>query len=227
MKKILFILILACGSWCHGIFAQTIVWDITAMETLIANHKVQHEAFKKLKDEEGQIAALQKSIAEKMTQIEYFHSKLYNSLKSIEAFTKTGKDIIYAGDIVADIGKYQQQMLEYAFKDPALSLVAVKAQSQLITRTSNLMEYIWQAAVVGTDVNLMDNQQRMDLLKHVITELRIMRGLAFGIVVQMKAAMRNGVFQTLLPGVFKYQDNRSKLVEQVLEDFNPKPKGKK
>jgi hypothetical protein len=225
MKKNLLIIIFAWGAWGHMIFAQAIVWDMTAMEVLIDNHKVQHEAFKKLKDEEGQIAVLQQSIAEKMTQIEYFHSKLYNSLKSIEAFTKTGKDIIYAGDIAEDIGKYQQQMLEYAVKDPILSLVAVKAQTQLITRTAGLMEYIWQVAVIGTDVNLMDNQQRLDLLNHVITELRLMRGMAFGIVVQMKAAMRNGVFQTLLPGIFKYQDNRSKLVEQVLEDF--KLKGKK
>jgi hypothetical protein len=129
-----------------------------------------------MKQEEAQISALQKSIAEKMTQIEYFQSKFYNSLKSIEAITKTGKDIIYAGDIIEDIVKYQNQMLDYASKDPALSLVAVKTESQLVQRTGDLMEYIYQVAIVGTDVNLMDNKQRLNLLNHVIKELRTMRG---------------------------------------------------
>ena len=44
-----------------------------------------------------------------MVQIEFFQSKFYNSLKSVEAIIKTGKDIIYCTDIAADIGKYQKQ----------------------------------------------------------------------------------------------------------------------
>ena len=218
MKKLLFTLILSVLC-CSGVFAQMVVWDITAMETLIANHKVQHASFSQMKQEEAQISALQKSIAEKMTQIEYFQSKFYNSLKSIEAITKTGKDIIYAADIVEDIVKYQGQMLEYASKDPALVLVAVKTEAALIQRTSDLMQYIYTVAIVGTDVNLMDNKQRLNLLNHVIKELRTMRAMAYGVVRQMKTAMRNGVLQTLFPGQFKYQDNRGKLVDQILEGY--------
>jgi len=222
MKKIFLSLILSFC--CYGLFAQTVVWDIAAMETLIANHKVQHTSFSKMKQEEAQISGLQKSIAEKMTQIEYFQSKFYNSLKSIEAITKTGKDIIYAGDIVKDIVKYQNQMLDYASKDPSLLLVAVKTESQLVQRTADLMQYIYQVAIVGTDVNLMDNKQRLNLLNHVIKELRTMRGLAYAVSRQMRTAMRNGVLKTLMPGKFKYNNDRSKLVKQVLDGYKPKKK---
>lgn len=222
MKNILLILILSFC--CYGLFAQTYVWDISAMEVLIENHKAQHASFSKMKQEEAQISGLQKSIAEKMTQIEYFQSKFYNSLKSIEAITKTGKDIIYAGDIVKDIGQYQSQMLAYASKDPALSLVAVKTEAQLVQRTADLMQYIYQVAIIGTDVNLMDNKQRLNLLNHVITELRTMRGLAYAVCRQMRTAMRNEIFKTLFPETFKYQNNGRKSVEEILNGYNPKPK---
>jgi formyltetrahydrofolate synthetase len=219
MKKILSFIFSLC---CYGSFAQTIVWDIVAMETLIANHKVQHASFSKMKQEEAEISSLQKSIADKMTQIEYFQSKFYNSLKSVEAIKKTGKDIIYAGDIVQDIVKYQNQMRDYATKDPALALVAVKTQSQLVERTNSLLEYIYNVAIIETDVNLMDNKQRLNLLNHVIKELRTMRGLAYAVSRQMRTAMRNGVLKTLMPGQFKYNNDRSKLVKQILDDYKPK-----
>ncbi len=217
MKKIfLSLTIVLCY---YGLSGQTLVWDAASMEALAENHKMQYAAFNVMKDKEAAIAGLQKSIASKMVQIEYFQSKFYKSLKSVEAIIKTGKDIIYAGDIVIDIGKYQKEMIEYAIKDPELIIVALETQAQLVKRTADLMEYIYTVAIIGTDVNLMDNKQRLDLLKHVIQELRIMRGLAYSITRIMRTALRNGVLQTLMPGQFKYKYNGDKLVEQVLDDF--------
>ena len=108
MKKILFILVVA-STLTQVAYSQKAVLDITCMETLIANHKVQHTSFSKVKENEAQISLIQKQISEKMVQIEFFQSKFYNSLKSVEAIIKTGKDIIYCTDIAADIGKYQKQ----------------------------------------------------------------------------------------------------------------------
>ena len=124
--------------------------SLTCMETLIANHKVQHTSFSKVKENEAQISLIQKQISEKMVQIEFFQSKFYNSLKSVEAIIKTGKDIIYCTDIAADIGKYQKQMVELAVGDPALLLVSAKTELELVNRTADLTQYIYQVAIVGT-----------------------------------------------------------------------------
>lgn len=221
MKKILFILVVA-STLTQVAYSQKAVLDITCMETLIANHKVQHTSFSKVKENEAQISLIQKQISEKMVQIEFFQSKFYNSLKSVEAIIKTGKDIIYCTDIAADIGKYQKQMVELAVGDPALLLVSAKTELELVNRTADLTQYIYQVAIVGTDVNLMDNKQRIDLLKYVINELRNMRGIAYAVCRQMKTAKRNGVLQTLAPGVFKYKDNRSKLVDDLLQNYKVK-----
>lgn len=201
-------------------FSQMAVWDIGTMETLIKNHKVQHSSFTSIKNKESQIAAIQKTISEKMVQIEYFQSKFYNSLKSVEAILKSGKDIIYCVDIAKDIGKYQKLMISLAKDDPKLLVVAAKTELQLVNRTSDMTSYIYQVALNGTDVNLMDNAQRLDMLKYVIKELRFMRALSYSVCRQMKTARRNGVLQTLYPGQFKYKDSRGKLVKQLLDDYN-------
>lgn len=102
--------------------------------------------------------------------------------------------------------------------------MSAKTELELVNRTADLTQYIYQVAIVGTDVNLMDNKQRIDLLKYVINELRNMRGIAYAVCRQMKTAKRNGVLQTLAPGVFKYKDNRSKLVDDLLQNYKVKPK---
>ena len=175
MKKILFILVVA-STLTQVAYSQKAVLDITCMETLIANHKVQHTSFSKVKENEAQISLIQK------------------------------------------------QMVELAVGDPALLLVSAKTELELVNRTADLTQYIYQVAIVGTDVNLMDNKQRIDLLKYVINELRNMRGIAYAVCRQMKTAKRNGVLQTLAPGVFKYKDNRSKLVDDLLQNYKVKPK---
>ena len=218
MKKILLTLMFGIAFHFTS-FAQRAVFDITCVETLIANHKVQYASFGNIKDNETQISALQQKISEKMIQIQYFQNKFYNSLKTVDAIIKNGKDIIYCTDIAKDIGKYQKQMVELAVGDPELLLVSAKTELELVNRTADMTNYIYQVAIIGTDVNLMDNKQRINLLKHVIMELRVMRGLAYSVCRQMKTAKRTGVIQSLMPGQFKYQDNRSKIVDDIVKDF--------
>jgi len=221
MKKGLILICLFC---CQLSFSQRVVWDAACMETLIANHKAQNASFTSVKNNESAIAVVQKQISEKMVQVEYFQNQFYKSLKSVDAILKQGKDVLYCGSITADIAKYQRLIVQMAGNDPALILVGAKTELTLATKTADLSKYIYQVAIIGTDVNLMDNKQRLDLLKHVIDELREMRAVAFSIYLQMRTAKRNGVFKTLFPANFKYKDNRSKLATQILNDYKLNPK---
>ena len=58
--------------------------------------------------------------------------------------------------------------------------VAVKTEAALIKRTADLFTYIYTVAIIGGDFNLMNNHGRLDIIKHVVRELRVMRGLAYG-----------------------------------------------
>ena len=67
----------------------------------------------------------------------------------------------------------------------------------------------------------MDNKQRIDLLKYVINELRNMRGIAYAVCRQMKQQKKWSI-TNISSGVFKYKDNRSKLVDDLLQNYKSK-----
>lgn len=70
MKKILFILVVA-STLTQVAYSQKAVLDITCMETLIANHKVQHTSFSKVKENEAQISLIQKKSVKKWFRLNF------------------------------------------------------------------------------------------------------------------------------------------------------------
>jgi len=183
------------------------------------NHTAQQEALKDIKTSETEIATAQKVIAVQMSYIKELQQKMYNSLKNVSIVITGAKDIIYASQIAADIGKYQQQMVEIASGDPILLAVAVKTEAALIKRTADLFTYIYTVAIIGGDFNLMNNKGRLDIIKNVVRELRVMRGLAYGVVRKMRVAKYAGVMKTLNPFGMHYPNNGAAIVQSLLNDF--------
>jgi hypothetical protein len=154
-----------------------------------------------------------------MSYLKELEKKMYNSLKNVSIVITGAKDIIYASRIAADIGKYQQQMVEIATGDPILLAVAVKTEAALIQRTADLFTYIYTVAIIGGDINLMNNKERLDIIKHVVRELRIMRGMAYGIVRRMRVARYAGVMKTLNPFRLNYPNNGAAIVKSLLDEI--------
>jgi len=223
MKKRLYLLSLLAFAG-RGLFAQQVVFDPTVVSTLVINHTAQQAALSDIKDSEGQIAGYQKAITFKMVQIHEMEQKMYNSLKSVQSIIGQSKNIIYASAIAKDIGKYQLQMIETATGDPELTLIAAKTELELINRTSDLFAYIYQVAVIGTDVNLMSNADRLALIRHVVDELRIMRGLAFGINRKMRLAKYAGLWKAMNPLGLKYPNNSAAIARSLVDEYKSKRK---
>jgi len=199
--------------------AQQLVFDPAVVSTLVVNHTAQQEVMKDIKTSEAEIATAQKVIAVQMSYIKELEQKMYNSLKNVSIVITGAKDIIYASQIAADIGKYQQQMVEIASGDPILLAVAVKTEAALIKRTADLFTYIYTVAIIGGDFNLMNNKGRLDIIKNVVRELRVMRGLAYGVVRKMRVAKYAGVMKTLNPFGMSYPNNGAAIVQSLLNDF--------
>jgi hypothetical protein len=204
---------------CNWAIAQQLVFDPAVVSTLVINHTAQQTALKEIKNSEAEIATAQKVIAVQMSYIKELEQKMYNSLKNVSIVIMGTKDIIYASRIANDIGKYQKQMLEIAGGDPILLAVAVKTEAALIQRTADLFTYIYTIAVIGGDINLMNNKERLDIIKHVVRELRIMRGMAYGIVRRMRVAKYAGVMRTLNPFRLNYPNNGAAIVQSLLDEI--------
>jgi hypothetical protein len=197
--------------------AQAIVWDPIVQTTMIVNHLEQNSQLKDIKTNETKIATAQSVIALKMEQIRAIEEKVYKSLKSATIVIQNVKDIKYAYEISSEIGKYQSEMGRLAKQKPELLIVAVRAEVALLSKGADLLNYII-VATTATDANLMNNEQRIRIIRHVVDELRIMRGMAYSIVRQMRYVSMNGFLNNMDFLGFRYQRD-AKLVKQILEEF--------
>ena len=216
MKKSLIILVIMLTGSAR---AQQVVFDPAVVSTLVVNHTAQQTALKDIRNSEAEIAAAQKVIAVQMTYIKELEQKMYRALKNVSVIITGARDIHYASQIAVDIGEYQHEMIRIASGDPILLAVAVKTEAALIKRTADLFTYIYAVAIIGGDVNLMNNKERLDIIKYVVRELRIMRGLAYGVVRRMRVARYAGVLKTLNPFGLAYPSNGSAIVQSLLNDL--------
>ena len=125
--------------------------------------------------------------------------------------------------LMADISKYQSQMLEYAKDDPKLVAVAVSAETKLISQMINILSYM-EMAVNGCSDNLMNVKSRLQLMNHVIRELRIARGQAYTVVRKMKVAKNRGMLYALTHNGYSYYKNDEQIKNEILKNYKLKKK---
>ena len=84
--------------------------------------------------------------------------------------------------------------------DAALTAIALGMQLQIADRSYHLLQDIVFALlggeIGGVPVNLMDNKQRLDLINRVNKELRLLRGMVYGVFRKMRRIKRIGVFES-------------------------------
>lgn len=216
VKQILVIVSINCCIFLK-VTAQEIVWDPIVQGQMIYNHTVQNRNLEDIKNNEAKITTAQSAIALETEGIRQIEETVYKSLKSVTIVLANVKDIVYAGEISKDIAKYQSQMYDLAQQRPELLIVAVKSEEALANKGADLLNYII-VATTATDANLMNNEQRIRIIKHVVDELRIMRGMAYSINRQMRYVAQNGFFSNLDFLGFRYQRD-AKLVENLIKAF--------
>jgi hypothetical protein len=212
------LILIALVSSLNGL-AQQVVFDPAVLSTLVINHEAQQNVLVDIKEKETAIATAQTTIATQMAVIRELKQKVYNSMRNVSAIVRDSRSIIYAIDIAKDIGEYQGKMISMASGDPVLTVVAVQAEAELISRTGALFTFIYTTAIVGGDFNLMDNKQRLDIIRHVVNELRIMRGIAYGIYRRMTIAKRAGILRTINPFQLNYPNSGAAIVSSLLNEI--------
>jgi hypothetical protein len=212
------LILIALVSNLNGL-AQQVVFDPAVLSTLVINHEAQQNVLVDIKEKETAIATAQTTIATQMAVIRELKQKVYNSMRNVSAIVRDSRSIIYAIDIAKDIGEYQGKMISMASGDPTLTIVAVQAEAELISRTASLFTFIYTTAIIGGDFNLMDNKQRLDIIRHVVNELRIMRGIAYGIYRRMTIAKRAGILRTINPFQLNYPNSGAAIVSSLLNEI--------
>ncbi len=221
MKKILlllfplFVLLTNCK-------AQELVFDALVTGTLVNNHIQQQRVLKSIKSSERNIEYYKTYISIKLEQLKKLETKTFEYLSEVQIAVKNVKDIVYASDVAKDIAIYQKKAFKVAQGNPELTLVVVKTEAELIKRTTDLFIHISTIALDKKGKNFLNSKERLDIIKHVVDELRIMRGIAYGIYYQIKRAKQNGLINTILGKVNGelYGVNFKSLADDILRDLN-------
>lgn len=208
-----FIGILLCTFTCTA-HAQTLTVDPAVSAAIAVNAGVINGQLNTTNNkldliQKGQLAVtgqllivndLQNKIYQGLSQV----ASVINNLTAIKEIAECGVDII--NDVEASV--------KLAKSDPVLLLFAEQGARDFETRAATLSADV-SAFVLKGGKNLMDSGERGKMLNHIADEMRILRGIAYGMDRAMYWAKINGVFRSLNPWA-EWQNQDVRIANDVL-----------
>lgn len=199
MKKLILLLLV---STFYNLIAQQAVIDVGAIGAIVSTHAVQNENLEKIRNSESKIALLQAKIAFRQEQIRALQVKVYNARKSAMSWVTTVSGITKSYSLASNIVTYQNKIFDVAGNNVALNVIALSMQVECAERSYILMQDIVNALlggeIAGKPINLMDSKQRLDLIFRVNKELRLLRGMVYGVYRKIRKIKRVGIIETAM-----------------------------
>jgi hypothetical protein len=163
------------------------------------------------------IGQAQLAASSQLSLINELQHKVYQGLSQVASVVGNlsgVKDIsVSAEDIFTDLGK----AIALARKDPALLLLAQQGATDFQARALVLAAEVSGYILKGGPGNLMDSGERGRLLNHIAQQMRILRGIAYGMQRAMYWASERGIFSSLNPWA-SWQNMDARIARDVLSN---------
>lgn len=125
--------------------------------------------------------------------------KIYKGLSEVSSVVRNLLAVKDIADISTDIVRDVNRAMDIAGSNPVLLLFAEQGAREFKTRATNLAAEVASFVTVGGRQNLMDSGERAKLLNRIVTELTILRGVAYGMYRSMYWAKQRGILNSLNP----------------------------
>jgi hypothetical protein len=206
MKKIICMLTIF---YAYGSFAQELVVDPVTSAAIAVNAGAINSQLNKTNNNLSLISKGQLAVSGQLVIVNDLQNKIYKGLSEIASVIsnlETIKEIADCGsDIISDVG----QAMTYAKSDPVLLLFAEQGARDFETRAATIAADVTAFVLKGGGNNLMDSGERGKLLNHIASQMRILRGVSYGMQRAMYWARINGIFRSLNPlATWQNQDVR-------------------
>ncbi len=212
MKRIVIMLLCLAARTAFG---QEFVVDPVTSAAIIGSSIAINGQLGKTNDQLNLIQKGQLAVSGQLLIVNDLQNKIYKGLSEVASVINnitTIKEIAECGtDIINDVG----QSVKLAKSDPILLLFAEQGARDFETRAASLAAEVSAFALKGGSNNLMDSGERGKLLNHIAEELRILRGIAYGMERSMYWAKINGVLRTLNPWA-EWQNQDVRIANDVL-----------
>lgn len=190
-------------------FGQELVVDPATSAAIAVNAAIMNNKLNTTNDNLSLISKGQLAVTGQLIIVNDLQNKIYKGLSQVASALsnlETIKEMVECGsDIVADA----QKAISYANNNPVLLLFAEQGARDFETRATALAADVSAFVLKGGSGNLMDSGERGKLLNHIAGELRILRGISYGMQRAMYWARINGIFRSLNPwATWQNQDVR-------------------
>lgn len=179
--------------------AQELVVDPVTSGSMLANSAIINSQLNTTNNKLTAIQTAQLAVTGQLTIVNDMQNKIYKGLSQVAAVVNnlySIKDIAESGsDIVSDV----EQAVKIARSDPALLLFAQKGAQDFEQRAVAMATDVSAYVLKGGSDNLMDSAERGKLLNHIVTEMHVLRGIAYGMQRAMYWAQLRGLWASLNP----------------------------
>jgi len=195
--------------------AQEIVVDPAVSAAIAVNAGVINGQLNTTNNKLDLIQKGQLAVTGQLVIVNNLQNKIYQGLTQVASVISnltTIKEIASCGlDIVNDV----QSSIKLAQSDPVLLLFAEQGARDFETRAASLSADVSAFVLKGGTDNLMDSGERGKLLNHIAEQMRILRGIAYGMDRAMYWAKINGIFRSLNPWA-EWQNEDVRIANDVL-----------
>jgi len=186
-----------------GIFVQSasaqIYLDPTTAAATAAHAGVMNSGLSRTSDNLTLVQRAQLAVTGQLGIVNDLQSTIYRGLSEVSGVMRSllsVKDIYeISQDIVIDVNK----AINLASGDPILLLFAEGGAREFKTRSINLATEVSSFVLKDGRAALMDSGERAKLLNRIVTELTILRGVAYGMYRTMYWAKQRGILNSLNP----------------------------
>ena len=212
MKIILFLGLCLAANCC---LAQQIVFDPATSAAIAVNAGVINGQLNTTNDRLSLIQKGQLAVSGQLVIVNNLQNRIYNGLSQVASVINNLSTVSEIAGCGSDIIKDVASSVTIARSNPVLLLFAEQGARDFQARAVKLAAEVSAFVIKGGNDNLMDSGERGKLLNHIAQEMRILRGIAYGMNRAMYWARLNGIFRSLNPWV-EWQNTDVRIANDVL-----------
>lgn len=195
--------------------AQTLVIDPAVSSAIAVNSSTINGQLNNTNNKLDLIQKGQLAVSGQLVIANSVQNKIFQGLSQVASILQNLTVIKEIGECGIDIVNDVQASVKLAKSDPVLLLFAERGARDFQLRATELAAEVSAFVLKGGNGNLMDSGERGRLLNHIADQMRILRGIAYGMDRAMYWAKINGVFRSLHPWA-EWQNQDVRIANDVL-----------
>jgi hypothetical protein len=180
-------------------FGQVLYIDPVTSGAMLAHSSVINSQLSTTNNNLTAIQRGQLAVSGQLVIVNNLQAKIYNGLTEVAGVVSSLGTIKEIADIGVDITGNIQKAVSIARTNPALLLFAEEGAREFKARAASLSLEVSAFVLKGGKDNLMDSGERAKMLNHIAEQLRILRGVAYGMERAMFWAKTKGLWASLNP----------------------------